>query len=109
MHIFEQKVKLQMSKMVNKTDLIKDISDVLDLDLPQVTLKKVVDSVWDVIKQKLVEGDQVSIAGFGNFYVKNRAARVGRNPKTGDSIQIAAARTPAFKAGKVLKDAIKDQ
>jgi DNA-binding protein HU-beta len=95
-----------MSKIVNKVDLTKDVSDIVDL--PQVTVKKVIDAVWDIIKQKLVEGDQVSIVGFGNFSVKNRAARVGRNPKTGESIQINAARIPGFKAGKVLKDALKE-
>lgn len=95
-----------MSKIVNKIDLTKDVADIVDL--PQVTVKKVIDAVWDVIKQKLAEGEQVSIVGFGNFSVKNRAARVGRNPKTGAAIQIEAARTPAFKAGKVLKDALKE-
>ena len=59
-----------MSKIVNKVDLTKDVSDIVDL--PQVTVKKVIDAVWDIIKQKLVEGDQVSIVGFGNFSVKNR-------------------------------------
>lgn len=92
---------------VRKIDLAKDVADILDLDLPQTIVKKIIDAVWDVIKQKLAEGEQVSIAGFGNFIAKNRAARVGRNPKTGDAIQIAASRTAAFKAGKVLKDALK--
>ena len=95
-----------MSKTVNKIDLTKDVADIVDL--PQATVKKVIDTIWDVIKRKLAEGEQVSIVGFGNFSVKNRAARIGRNPKTGASIQIGAARTPAFKAGKVLKDAIKE-
>ena len=94
-----------MSKIVNKIDLTKDVADIVDL--PQVTVKKVIDAVWDVIKQKLAAGEQVSIIGFGNFIVKDRAARVGRNPKTGAAIQIAAAKTPGFKAGKVLKDALK--
>jgi len=95
-----------MSKIVNKIDLAKDVADIVDL--PQVTVKKVIDATWDVIKRKLAEGEQVSIAGIGNFSVKDRAARIGRNPKTGASIQIGASRTPVFKAGKVLKDAIKE-
>ena len=94
-----------MSKIINKLDLVKDVSDVLDL--PQVTVKKVADSLLDLIKAKLSEGDlTVSIAGFGNFSVKHRASRVGRNPKTGESIQIKAVNVPVFKPGKLLKEAI---
>ena len=95
-----------MSRIVNKLDLTKDVSDLIDL--PQVTVKKVMDATWDVIKRLLSEGQQVSIVGFGNFYVKNRAARVGRNPKTGSTIQIGPSRTASFKAGKLLKEAVKE-
>jgi DNA-binding protein HU-beta len=54
----------------------------------------------------LAKGDQVAIAGFGSFVVRERAARTGRNPRTGEEIQIAASKNPAFKAGKAFKDAV---
>ena len=94
------------NKVINKLDLTKDIADLLEI--PQTTVKKIIDATWDVIKNKLVAGEQVSIVGFGNFYVKDRAARIGRNPKTGAQITIEATRTPGFKAGKLLKEAIKE-
>jgi DNA-binding protein HU-beta len=65
-------------------------------------LDALVDSVADALKK----GDQVVLVGFGTFSVKDRAARTGRNPQTGEPIQIAAARIPSFKAGKALKDAV---
>ena len=95
-----------MNTIVNKVDLTKDLTDHL-VDIPQATVKKVMDAVWEVIKNKLAKGEQISIAGFGSFYVKSRAARMGRNPKTGEQIQIEASKSPGFKAGKQLKDAIK--
>lgn len=95
-----------MNTIVNKVDLTKDLTDHL-VDIPQATVKKVMDAVWEVIKNKLAKGEQISIAGFGSFYVKSRAARMGRNPKTGEQIQIEATKSPGFKAGKQLKDAIK--
>jgi len=95
-----------MSKIVNKLDLTKDIADLVEI--PQNTVKKIIDATWDVIKSKLMAGEQVSIVGFGNFYVKDRAARMGRNPKTGAQITIEASRTPGFKAGKLLKEAVKE-
>jgi DNA-binding protein HU-beta len=95
-----------MNTIVNKVDLTKDLTDHL-VDIPQATVKKVMDAVWEVIKNKLAKGEQISIAGFGSFYVKSRAARMGRNPKTGEQIQIEATKSPVFKAGKQLKDALK--
>jgi DNA-binding protein HU-beta len=95
-----------MNTIVNKVDLTKDLTDHL-VDIPQATVKKVMDAVWEVIKNKLAKGEQISIAGFGSFYVKSRAARMGRNPKTGEQIQIEATKSPGFKAGKQLKDALK--
>lgn len=93
-----------MGETINKVNLGKEIADLVDL--PQTTVKKVVDSIWELIKQKLVNGDQVSIAGFGNFYVKVRPARVGRNPRTGEAIQINASNTLGFKASKTLKESV---
>ena len=64
------------------------------------------DAVWDVVKEALVNGDKVAIAGFGTFSVGERAAREGRNPQTGETIHIAASKGVNFKAGTELKDKI---
>ncbi len=65
-----------------------------------------VDAVVDSITAALAKGEKISIAGFGNFEVRSRPARVGRNPRTGESVKIAASKAPAFKAAKNLKDAV---
>ncbi len=65
-----------------------------------------VDAVVDAITAALAKGEKISIAGFGNFEVRSRPARVGRNPRTGETVQIAASKAPAFKAAKSLKDAV---
>jgi DNA-binding protein HU-beta len=65
-----------------------------------------VDAVISTITKALKKGDTVTLVGFGTFQVRTRAAREGRNPKTGDTIKIAASKNPAFKAGKALKDAV---
>ena len=65
-----------------------------------------VDAVLDAITSALRGGDKVQISGFGTFEVRSRAARTGRNPQTGATIQIAASKAPAFKAGKALKEAV---
>ena len=67
---------------------------------------RAVDSVLGTITDALAKGEQVGVVGFGTFLVRDRAARTGRNPQTGAEIQIAAAKGPAFKAGKALKDAV---
>ena len=95
-----------MSNIVNKVDLAKDISDALDLS--QISVKKVIDTFFDLVKDKLIEGSQVSIASFGNFVVKNRAARTGRNPKTGETINVAAIRAVTFKPSTLLKQALRN-
>lgn len=66
-----------------------------------------VDTVFDTIMQELAKGEEVSVAGFGAFIVKKRAARMGVNPRTGEKIQIGATVTPKFRAGKVLKASVK--
>jgi len=66
-----------------------------------------VDAVFDIITKTLARGEEVAIAGFGSFRVAKRAARMGVNPKTGERIQIAASIKPKFRAGKVLKEAVK--
>jgi len=89
---------------MNKGELIEAVAAAADLSKSDAT--KAVDAVVDSITKALKKGDQVSIVGFGTFSVKDRAARAGRNPATGETIQIAASRAPGFKAGKALKDAV---
>jgi DNA-binding protein HU-beta len=69
--------------------------------------ERAVETVFDTIAASLTKGDDVSVAGFGIFSAKMRAARTARNPRTGESIQVPAMRVPKFKAGKALKDAVK--
>ena len=89
---------------MNKTDLIDAIASAADINKSDAgrALDAVIDSITDALKR----GDQVSLVGFGTFSVKPRAAREGRNPQTGATIQIAASNVPGFKAGKALKDAV---
>ena len=89
---------------MNKTDLIDAVSD--SADLTKADAARAVDAVIASITAALKKGDSVTVVGFGTFQVRERAARSGRNPKTGDTIQIAASKNPAFKAGKALKDAV---
>jgi DNA-binding protein HU-beta len=90
---------------MNKSELIDAIADSSDLSKADATraLSGFIDSVTGALKK----GDTVSLIGFGTFAVKERAARQGRNPQTGETIQIKAAKIPSFKAGKGLKDAVK--
>ena len=89
---------------MNKAELIEAVSDAADLSKSDAT--KAVDGVIEAITNSLKNGDQVTLVGFGSFLVRDRAARTGRNPRTGEAIQIAAAKVPGFKAGKALKDAV---
>ena len=89
---------------MNKSELIDAIAD--GADVSKATAGRALDSVLDAITGALKKGDQVSLVGFGTFAVKHRPARTGRNPQTGQEIQIAAANVPGFKAGKALKDAV---
>ena len=89
---------------MNKTDLIDAIAE--STDLPKTLAGKALEAFLETITKALKEGDTVALVGFGSFTVKDRAARAGRNPKTGELIQIEAARVPSFKAGKSLKDAV---
>lgn len=76
-------------------------------DLTKEKASEVVTVITEQIAQALAKGDSVSLIGFGTFEVRSRAARQGKNPRTGEVIQIAAAKVPAFKPGKGLKDAVK--
>lgn len=92
-------------KGMNKTDLINSVAEASDLSKKDAT--KAVDAVFDTILNALKNGEKVQLIGFGNFEVRERAARKGRNPQTGEEIEIAASRVPAFKPGKALKEAVK--
>lgn len=89
---------------MNKTELINAIA--ANSGLSKKDSEKALTATTDAITQALVDGDKVQLVGFGIFDVKDRAARIGRNPKTKEPINIAATRTPQFKAGKALKDAV---
>ena len=89
---------------MNKTELIDAIAAAADL--PKASAGRALDAVVDSITETLAKGDQVSLVGFGTFAVRHRAAREGRNPQTGATIQIKASNVPGFKAGKALKDAV---
>lgn len=89
---------------MNKTQLIEAVAAAADL--PKAAANRAVDAMLDAIAGALKSEDQVALVGFGTFEVKKRAARTGRNPKTGETINIAASNVPSFKAGKALKDAV---
>ncbi|CRK83931.1 MULTISPECIES: HU family DNA-binding protein [Neobacillus] len=90
---------------MNKTELINAVAETSELSKKDAT--KAVDAVFDAILDALKNGDKVQLIGFGNFEVRERAARKGRNPQTGEEIEIGASKVPAFKPGKALKDAVK--
>jgi DNA-binding protein HU-beta len=89
---------------VNKNELVDAVSE--RTGLAKSDAARAVEAVLGTITETLQKGDQVALSGFGTFVAKSRAARTGRNPRTGESIAIPASRAPAFKAGKALKDAI---
>ena len=89
---------------MNKSELIEAVA--ASADIPKAAAGRAVDAVVATITGALAERDQVVLVGFGTFAVKDRAARTGRNPQTGQPIEIAAATIPSFKAGKALKDAV---
>ena len=89
---------------MNKAELIEAVAQAGDMS--KTDAAGAVDAVFDTITGSLKAGNQVTVIGFGTFAVKQRAARKGRNPRTGETIDIAAANVPSFKAGKALKDAV---
>jgi DNA-binding protein HU-beta len=89
---------------MNKAELIDAVTTQASLQKADAT--RAVDAVFDAITAALKAGDSVALVGFGTFTVKGRAARSGRNPRTGETIEIAASKAPVFKAGKALKDAV---
>ena len=89
---------------MSKNDLVAAVAQATDTS--KADASNAVDAVFDIITSALKGGDGVQLIGFGNFSVADRAARQGRNPRTGEAIQIAASKQPKFKAGKALKDAV---
>lgn len=90
---------------MNKTELVNSVAETAGISKKDAT--KAVDAVFEAIKDALAKGEKVQLIGFGNFEVRERAARKGRNPQTNEEIEIAASKVPAFKPGKKLKEAVK--
>ena len=95
-------VYLEVFSTMNKATLISKIAEKSDLSKKQV--ETVLNTFIDTVLETLKEGDQVQLMGFGTFEVKERAARIGRKPSTGESIEIPAKKIPSFKPGKGFKD-----
>ena len=89
---------------MNKAQLTESIAN--STDLSKASAGRALDAVIESITKALQNSEAITLVGFGTFSVRNRAARMGRNPRTGEEIHIRASRVPAFKAGKALKDAI---
>ena len=89
---------------MNKTELIEVIA--AEADLSKAAAGRALEAAMDAVTKALKKGDMVTLVGFGSFYVGKRAARTGRNPRTGESITIKAAKVPKFRAGKALKDGV---
>ncbi len=89
---------------MNKTEFVEAVAEKADVQKSDAA--KIIDSLVDVIGDTLNKGDQITLIGFGTFLVSKREARKGRNPRTGEEIQIAASNVPRFKPGKALKESI---
>ena len=89
---------------MNKTELVAAMAK--ETNLSKKDVEAVLKSFTDVVASELKKGGKIQLVGFGTFEVRNREARTGKNPRTGEAIQIAASKVPAFKAGKALKDAV---
>lgn len=89
---------------MNKTEFIAAVAE--KAEISKKDAEKAVKAFADVVSEELVKGEKIQLVGFGTFEVSERAAREGRNPKTGEAMPIAASKTPKFKAGKALKDMV---
>jgi DNA-binding protein HU-beta len=89
---------------MNRGEFVAAIAD--QSGLTKADADRALEAMFKIVKKTLKSGDSVSLVGFGTFVVRKRAARTGRNPRTGDTIKIKASKVPAFKAGKALKDAV---
>ena len=97
-------ITIEGDDIVNKSQLIDKIAE--DADISKAAAGRALDSFINAVTGALANDDSVALVGFGTFAVRERTARTGRNPQTGETIQIAAATIPSFKAGKALKDAV---
>ncbi|MEW5787516.1 MAG: HU family DNA-binding protein [Pseudomonadota bacterium] len=89
---------------MNKAELIDAIA--ASADISKAAAGRALDGAMEAVKKALKKGEMVTLVGFGSFYVGKRAARSGRNPRTGATIKIKAAKVPKFRAGKALKDSV---
>lgn len=89
---------------MNKTELIASVAE--NAAISKKDAEKAVNAFVSAISSALADGDKVQLVGFGTFEVRERGARTGKNPRTGEAIQIAASKAPAFKAGRILKEAV---
>jgi DNA-binding protein HU-beta len=89
---------------MNKSELVETVA--LTADISKASANRALEAVLEAITKTLQNGDTVTLVGFGSFLIKNRAARQGRNPKTGEPLQIPASKVVGFKPGKTLKDAV---
>lgn len=92
---------------MNKKELVENVAR--EAEITRVDAEKVLDAILETISETLAAGEKVSLVGFGTFETKYRAAREGRNPQTGETLQIPATIAPVFKPGKVLKERVKSQ
>ena len=90
---------------MNKTELVAAVAT--KADLSKKDAEAAVKAVLDAVTEALADGDKVALVGFGTFEVKERVARTGKNPRTGEAIEIPASKVPSFKAGAALKNAVK--
>ncbi|TSA21309.1 MAG: HU family DNA-binding protein [Betaproteobacteria bacterium] len=89
---------------MNKSELVEVMAE--GADLSKAAAGRALEAAMEAIKKALKKGDMVTLVGFGSFYVGKRAARTGRNPRTGEAVEIKAAKIPKFRAGKTLKDGV---
>ena len=89
---------------MNKTELVAALAE--KAALTKVDAEKTINAFVATVEETLAKGDKIQLVGFGTFEVKNRPARIARNPRTGEEVKIAACKAPAFKAGKALKDKV---
>ena len=92
---------------MTKIDIIQDVYEKLEPRISKKDSARIVESVFDIIKDSLAKGEKIKISGFGNFVVKEKKSRRGRNPQTGKAIKIPAKKVVKFKAGKVLAGKVK--
>ena len=90
---------------LTKSDIVEDLNNEIGLNKREA--KELVDSLFNNIKNKLESGEEVKLSGFGNFQLKNKSPRPGRNPRTGENVEISARKVVTFKSGQKLKEAVK--